>query len=85
MSWGNPGAHAVIQTDGNLVVYGTAGEPLWNAGTWGKPGGALYVQVDGNLVVHQGGAAVWNSGTVQRATSGRRPSGLLADSRGHDV
>ena len=30
---GHPGAYAVMQRDGNLVVYSPGGQPLWNSGT----------------------------------------------------
>ena len=32
-TFGNPGAFAVLQNDRNLVVYSSAGKPLWNNGT----------------------------------------------------
>ena len=31
-SGGHPGARAVLQSDGNFVVYGSDGRPLWNSG-----------------------------------------------------
>jgi hypothetical protein len=33
-SWGNPGARAVFQSDGNLVVYAKDGHAVWSTGTW---------------------------------------------------
>ncbi|MCA9567987.1 MAG: peptidoglycan DD-metalloendopeptidase family protein [Myxococcales bacterium] len=61
---GHPGSRAVMQGDGNLVVYGASGAPLWHAGTHGHPGARLDVQDDGNLVITgaQGGV-LWHSGT----------------------
>ena len=35
---GNPGAWAVMQTDGNFVVYSAAGDALWATGTNGDAG-----------------------------------------------
>lgn len=58
---GNPGAWAVLQGDGNLVVYSAAGPFLW-----ANYGGAKYVVVqnDGNLVSYTaGGAPSWWSGS----------------------
>jgi exopolysaccharide biosynthesis protein len=55
---------AVMQTDGNFVVYdGT--RAIWASGTDGKAnGGFLAMQGDGNLVVYApGGNAKWASGT----------------------
>ncbi|MFI5529364.1 hypothetical protein ACIA8O_12575 [Kitasatospora sp. NPDC051853] len=65
-TWGNPGAHADMQTDGNLVVYGDGGAALWSSGTWGAvqasavltKGGALYVAGVGD-------GPTWHSGTGQ--------------------
>ncbi|MGU7813833.1 protease pro-enzyme activation domain-containing protein [Burkholderia sp. AW49-1] len=51
-TFGHSGAFAVMQTDGNLVVYGADGAPLWNSGTGGDPGAATYVQDDGNVVIY---------------------------------
>lgn len=45
-------SYAVIQTDGNFVIYNTTGHPLWSTGTNGNPGARLDIQDDGNLVVY---------------------------------
>ncbi len=60
---GHPGAYAVMQTDGNLVVYSATGTALWNSHTGGQPGLALHVQDDANLVIYPfaGGAVAWAS------------------------
>ncbi|MCW2527388.1 MAG: mannose-binding lectin [Pseudonocardiales bacterium] len=34
-TWGNPGAYATVQDDGNFVVYSAAGKPLW--ANWAAP------------------------------------------------
>jgi hypothetical protein len=75
---GNPGAYAVMQSDGNLVVYSQNGAPsvggsLWSTNTWGNPGAYAVMQDDGNLVVYrQGGGpstggALWASGSSARS------------------
>ena len=61
----NP-TQAVMQTDGNFVVY-SGGHALWATGTNGR-GQYLCFQNDGNLVVYAGafdcgGYAYWGSGT----------------------
>lgn len=60
---GNPGAFAVMQTDGNFVVRASDGRPLWSAGTDGiGPNSHLAVQSDGQFVIYSQGP-VWSSGT----------------------
>jgi hypothetical protein len=60
---GAPG-HAIMQTDGNLVVYDANGAPVWNSGTFGHPGAYLQVQNDGNMVVYDtNGSPLWWTGT----------------------
>jgi hypothetical protein len=53
---------AVMQGDGNLVLYGPDGV-LWSSGTWNNPGAALSVQADGNLVIYSAGKPIWVSNT----------------------
>ncbi|WP_219814748.1 hypothetical protein, partial [Rathayibacter sp. AY1B7] len=56
------GTTAVMQADGNLVVYGQGGA-LWASGTRGR-GNVLRMQDDGNAVVYTAdGAPVWASDT----------------------
>ncbi|MFD8598779.1 glycoside hydrolase domain-containing protein [Kitasatospora sp. NPDC059646] len=62
---GNPGAFAVQQDDGNLVVYRGDGGPgaggaLWSTGTWRSPGAYTELRDDGDLVVYgRDGGALW--------------------------
>jgi L,D-peptidoglycan transpeptidase YkuD (ErfK/YbiS/YcfS/YnhG family) len=52
----------VMQTDGNLVLYGATG-PVTASGT-GVPGTYLVMQGDGNVVAYSpGGGAVWSTGS----------------------
>ena len=57
----NGAFRAVVQGDGNFVVYGQQG-PRWSTGT---SGGAaqLAMQRDGNVVLYAGGGARWWTGT----------------------
>lgn len=59
---GNPGAYAVMQNDGNLVVYRSDGHPLWaRPGATRVAGSRLVMQTDGNLVVRTPSwAAAWH-------------------------
>lgn len=58
---------AVMQGDGNFVVYRTGGVPIFNTGTAGNPGAFMNVQSDGNAVVYGAGGAKWDSKTGGRA------------------
>lgn len=53
-----------MQTDGNLVLYSSSGQPIWNSGTQGNPGAYLALQTDGNLVLYRDGIPLWNSNTT---------------------
>jgi len=46
----NGPGYAVMQGDGNLVIYTPAGVAVWHTITWGHPGAWLTVQDDGNVV-----------------------------------
>ena len=62
---GHAGATAIMQTDGNLVVY-EDGTALWSSGTGGHLGAYLELQDDGNLVIYGAQRSVlWASGTVE--------------------
>jgi hypothetical protein len=56
---GNYGARAVMQGDGNFVVYDGAGRPLWNSATNGTGANRLVMQTDGNLVLYTPRRPVW--------------------------
>lgn len=62
---GNPGAAAVMQGDGNLVIRSVSGSVLWASGTAGHPGAHLIAQPDANVVIYSpGGRALWATNTV---------------------
>ncbi|BDZ52147.1 hypothetical protein GCM10025867_43880 [Frondihabitans sucicola] len=53
----------IMQTDGNLVVYGN-GRWIWQTATQHNPGARLEMQADGNFVVYsKANKALWNTGT----------------------
>ncbi|MGW4645155.1 hypothetical protein [Kitasatospora sp. NPDC004289] len=71
-TWGNPGAYAEMQADGNLVVYRQDGTALWSTRTWGSPGAKAYFNQAGNLyvlVANVSSKALWESHTTRRAAS----------------
>ena len=54
-TWGNPGAYAVMQSDGNLVIYKgpwASKVAIWNSGTYMYPGSQLRLQNDRNLAIY---------------------------------
>ncbi|HEY4117565.1 MAG TPA: glycoside hydrolase domain-containing protein [Byssovorax sp.] len=61
---GTDGYAAIMQGDGNFVLYGAHSNPIWASGTNGSSGARLVMQDDGNLVVYgPGNNALWASGT----------------------
>ncbi|MER8188653.1 DUF6531 domain-containing protein [Kitasatospora sp. NPDC094015] len=65
---GHPGAHATMQTDGNLVVADTTGTTLWSSGTPANTGALAKVQDDGNFVLYDtANKAIWSSKTYRDA------------------
>jgi len=55
------GARATMQANGNLVVYGSDGTPLWQSGTGGRPGKfELDLRRGGNLVIQAAGVPIWS-------------------------
>jgi hypothetical protein len=74
-SGGHPGAYAILQGDGNLIVYPKGrsapltGQPtsaLWQAESNGHPGAKVDLLDNGNLVIrsHDGAAVLWQSGSI---------------------
>lgn len=57
-------AQAIMQRDGNFVLYDTKGRPVWATNTLDASGAYFAVQDDGNLVVYtSSGKPVWASHT----------------------
>jgi hypothetical protein len=61
----------VYQSDGNLVLYRTAGgKPLWASNTANRRRGHVIQQTDGNLVIYDpSGKPIWASGTSRHPGS----------------
>lgn len=65
---GHPGARLLVQRDGNLVVAGVDGRPLWHSSTWGLGGRELQL-APGELSLRSGtGRVVWRNGVTLSAT-----------------
>ncbi len=82
------GNAAVMQGDGNFVVYDASWRALWQTSTHGRPGALIAAQSDGNLVIYHNGQAVWDIGAdvpdptsmgdaVGRAMESNMPYGFL--------
>ena len=62
---GHSDGSAVMQADGNFVVYDAAGRAAWASNTPGNPGASLHVQNDGNVVIYAiNGTPLWATGTA---------------------
>jgi RHS repeat-associated protein len=57
---GHPGAYAILQTDGNFVVYDVNNVALWSSGTAGTYAERLDMEDDGRIIIYK---SAWNSGT----------------------
>lgn len=86
-TYGNWGAYAYMQPDGNFVVYRQNGsghaDALWSTWSWGHAG-ATATLVNGWLVV-SGSGAYWQTGTGAAPTvqnGGFHPETIINDSRG---
>lgn len=60
---GSGGQCAVMQEDGNFVIYAPGARPVWSSNTHGRQGARLALQDDANLVIYQHGNAVWATNT----------------------
>jgi RHS repeat-associated protein len=63
---GNPGAYAQFGTDGNLVVYTTAGTAKWTTNLTATTGSTFRVRNDSTVVVvaSDNSTVLWRQGTV---------------------
>jgi hypothetical protein len=78
---GRPVNRAVMQADGNFVLYAADGTAYWDTGTWAHPGSRIVLQDDGNLVVYSpGDEPLWTSNTVQNWNS---PTVRYSDAHGY--
>jgi hypothetical protein len=65
---GEPVSEAILQTDGNLVLYGPNNDdgtanPIWASNTAGYQGDTLVADYDGFWINDQGGNAIWHNGS----------------------
>ncbi|MBN8232625.1 lectin [Corallococcus macrosporus] len=61
---GTAAVGAVMQGDGNFVIYTAEPRALWHSHTYGYSGAYLTVQNDGNVVIRTSrGGALWNTQT----------------------
>lgn len=62
---GGTGNHAVMQSDGNLVIYTSTGHAQWASNTGGHSPASysLALQPDANLVIYGPNGPVWATST----------------------
>lgn len=60
-----PGSYAIMQGDGNFVLYSPTGTALWHTHTYMYPGSYLTIGVDGNVIVYQSGTPRWYTALYQ--------------------
>lgn len=64
-----PASHAIMQEDGNFVVYRPDGSTNWHSHTGGEGLSTFVVQHDGNIVLYDTNLqATWVSGSYQGGT-----------------
>jgi len=73
---GHNGAYAVMQTNGNLVVYDASSAFLWNSGTTGSGADILRMEDDGRIILYK---PVWQSATNHGASSRTLPHPLSTE------
>ncbi|WP_083393338.1 peptidoglycan DD-metalloendopeptidase family protein [Curtobacterium sp. MMLR14_010] len=86
-TFGNPGAYAALQPDGNFVVYSADGRrALWASNTSGKGRAQLLVQLDSNVVLYgSADTRVWSTRAVtglRWPVKSTRITGRYGDDRG---
>ena len=68
-AFASPSGRALMQTDGNLVLYDSNNAAYWSTGTNNQgrpPNYRLVMQDDRNIVIYDSiNVAIWSSGTVQ--------------------
>jgi hypothetical protein len=66
---GSDGGKLAFQTDGNLVLYNSAGRALWQSQTYGRNASKLSLQTDGNIVVYRAdNTPLWSAGVSKHYT-----------------
>jgi subtilisin family serine protease len=62
---GRAADRAIMQPDGNFVVYDSSNQALWNSTTDGNAGARLIMQTDGNVVIYSSSNVVlWATHTL---------------------
>lgn len=58
--------YLLMQSDGNLVLYGESGSPKWNSGTAGNPGAYAQLNTDGGLqiIASDNTTVLWQNGVT---------------------
>jgi surface antigen len=74
-----PDSHVAMQSDGNLMLRGPRGKPLWSSRTPGHPSSYALIQDDGNFVIYDtDGEPLWGSAGINGVLGDDYPTSLRA-------
>ncbi|MEM7337249.1 MAG: hypothetical protein AAF467_01310 [Actinomycetota bacterium] len=71
---GSGASRAVMQGDGNFVLYTSDWRPVWASNTHGSGGDRIVMQGDCNLVIYRGSSPVWATNTVSPSPAPTPPA-----------
>ena len=76
-------AFAVMQGDGNFILYNTSGQSVWSSNTAGHPGASINAQNDGNLVIYDASNnPIWASNTCCHPLQAAPPTYTISTQTG---
>lgn len=61
MTMGSPATYALMQNDGNLVLYNNQQLIIWSSQTQGNPGAYLVLENNGKMYLYYNNASIWST------------------------
>ncbi len=74
MTMGSPASYALMQTDGNLVLYNNQQLIIWSSNTAGNPGAYLVIENNGKMYLYYNNASIWST---ENFTWGNQPRNYM--------
>ncbi len=74
MTMGSPATYALMQNDGNLVLYNNQQLVIWSSNTAGNPGAYLVIDNNGKMYLYYNNASIWST---ENFTWGNQPRGYM--------